>query len=97
MYGTESERLLFLSDGRCYQYRDGARVADLSTKGPIQHALRMNQEFWVLSGWREEVALRHTGVHVVKQDEVVVQHLVKDEQLWLLTNDGYLHHSFLTE
>ena len=97
VYGTDTERLLLLSDGRCYQYRDGERVADLSTKGPIQHALRMNQDIWVLSGWREEIALRQTGVRVLKQNEVVVQHLVKDEQLWLLTNDGILHHSFLTE
>ena len=97
VYGTEAERLLLLSDGRCYQYRDGSKIADLSTKGPIQHALQIDQGIWVLSGWREEIALRQTGVQVLKQDEVVVQHLIKDEQLWLLTNDGYLHHSFLTE
>jgi len=97
VHGTDSQRLLLLNDGRCYQYREGTKVADLSTKGPIQHALILDDGTWVLSGWREEIALRETGIHVLKQNEVVVQHLMKKNQLWLLTNDGILTHSFLTE
>ena len=57
----------------------------------------MEDSVWVLSGWREEIALSESGVTVKSQDEVVVQHLMKDEQLWLLTNDGLLAHSSLTE
>ena len=97
VYGTETQRVLLLSDGRCYQYKSGSRTADIATKGPIQHALFMDDSTWVFSGWREEIALSESGVTVKNQDEVVVQHLVKDEQLWLLTNDGLLAHSSLTE
>jgi hypothetical protein len=96
VYGTETERLLLLNDGHCYLYRTGVKVADLATKGPVQHALTANGT-WILSGWREEIAISENGVQTKKQDEVVVQHLIKDEQLWLLTNDGVLTHSFLTE
>ncbi len=96
VFGTENQRILLLNDGRCYQYKSGTLVADIATKGPIQHAIFFDST-WVLSGWREEIALDETGVKVQKQHEVVVQHLVKDEQLWLLTNDGILTHSILTE
>ncbi|MEC7180413.1 MAG: hypothetical protein VXW36_03400, partial [Candidatus Thermoplasmatota archaeon] len=96
VHGTETERLLLLNDGRCYLYRTGVKVADLATKGPVQHALTAHGT-WILSGWREEIAISENGVQTKKQDEVVVQHLIKDEQLWLLTNDGVLTHSFLTE
>ena len=96
VYGSEKERLLLLGDGRCYLYRSGTRVADLSTKGPVQHALNTN-DTWVLSGWREEILLSENGVQTRKQNEVTIQHLMKDEQLWLLTNDGALSHSILTE
>ena len=97
VFGTETQRILMLTDGRCYQYKSGSRVADIATKGPIQHAIFFDDSTWILSGWREEIALDETGVTVQKQSEVVVQHLVKDEQLWLLTNDGLLTHSILTE
>ena len=97
VFGTETQRILMLTDGRCYQYKSGSRVADIATKGPIQHAIFFDDSTWILSGWREEIALDETGVKVQKQSEVVVQHLVKDEQLWLLTNDGLLTHSILTE
>ena len=96
MHGTETERLLLLNDGRCYLYRTGAKVADLATKGPVQHAVATNGS-WILSGWREEIVISENGVQTKKQDEVVVQHLINDGQLWLLTNDGVLSHSFLTE
>ena len=96
MHGTETERLLLLNDGRCYLYRTGVKVADLATKGPVQHAVNTNGT-WILSGWREEIAISENGVQTRKQNEVVVQHLSKDEQLWLLTNDGVLSHSILTE
>ena len=96
IYGTETERMLLLTDGRCFQYRGGVRVADLATKGPVQHAFNTN-ETWILSGWREEILLSEDGVQTKNQNEVVVQHLMKDEQLWLLTNDGMLSHSILTE
>lgn len=96
VYGTESERLLLLGDGRCYLYRGGAKIADLATKGPVQFALNTN-EAWILSGWREEILLSENGVQTKTQPEVVVQHIMKDERLWLLTNDGYLNQSFLTE
>ncbi len=96
VYGTKTDRLLLLSDGRCYLYRGGTKIADLVTKGPTQHAFNTN-ETWILSGWREEILLTENGVETRKQDEVVVQHLIKDEQLWLLTNDGVLTHSILTE
>ncbi|MGB1364807.1 MAG: hypothetical protein ACPH9F_01700 [Candidatus Poseidoniaceae archaeon] len=97
VYGTNSQRLLLLNDGRCYQYKEGVKVADLATKGPIQNALYRGDGTWILSGWREEIALGKTGVRVLKQNEVVVQHLMKEDQLWLLTNDGILTHSLLTE
>ena len=97
VYGTDSQRLLLLNDGRCYQYKEGMKIADLATKGPIQNALSMEDGTWILSGWREEIALGEGGVQVHKQNEVVVQHLMKEDQLWLLTNDGILTHSFLTE
>jgi len=97
VFGTETQRILMLTDGRCYQYKSGSQVADIATKGPIQHAIFFDDSTWILSGWREEIALDETGVKVQKQSEVVVQHLVKDEQLWLLTNDGLLTHSILTE
>ncbi|MAR46497.1 MAG: hypothetical protein CMA41_01660 [Euryarchaeota archaeon] len=97
VFGTETQRILMLTDGRCYQYKSGSRVADIATKGPIQHAIFFDDSTWILSGWREEISLDETGVTVQKQSEVVVQHLVKDEQLWLLTNDGLLTHSILTE
>lgn len=96
VHGTETERLLLLDDGRCCLYRTGEKVADLATKGPVQHALHTN-DTWILSGWREEIELRQNGVQTTKQNEVVVQHIVKNEQLWMLTNDGVLTHSFLTE
>ena len=96
VHGTETERLLLLNDGRCYLYRTGVKVADLATKGPVQHAVNTNGT-WILSGWREEIAISENGVQTRKQNEVVVQHLIKDEQLWLLTNDGVLSHSILTE
>ena len=96
MHGTETERLLLLNDGRCYLYRTGVKVADLTTKGPVQHAVTVNGT-WILSGCREEIAISEDGVQTKKQDEVVVQHLIKDEQVWLLTNDGSLSHSILTE
>ena len=96
VHGTETERLLLLNDGRCCLYRTGEKVADLATKGPVQHALHTNDR-WILSGWREEIELRQNGVQTTNQNEVVVQHLVKDGQLWMLTNDGVLTHSILTE
>ena len=96
MHGTETERLLLLNDGRCYLYRTGEKIADLATKGPVQHAVSVNGS-WILSGWREEIAISENGVQTEKQNEVVVQHLIKDEQVWLLTNDGVLSHSILTE
>jgi len=96
VFGTEIERLLLLNDGRCYLYRTGEKVADLATKGPVQHALNANGT-WILSGWREEIVISESSVQTMKQDEVVVQHLIKDDQLWLLTNDGVLSHSILTE
>ena len=97
VYGFKSDRLLLLANGRCYLYREGTKVADLETKGPVQHALLMQDSTWILSGWREEIALRNSGVSILKQDEVVVQHVNKGDQLWLLTNDGKISHSFLTE
>jgi hypothetical protein len=97
VYGTGSQRLLALSDGRCYLYKGGQCVADISTKGPIQHAMNIDESTWIISGWREEIVLNETGVKVVQQNEVVMQHLLKEEQLWLLTNDGLLTHSVLTE
>lgn len=97
VYGTENQRILLLSDGRCYQYKKSTRVADIATKGPIQHALFYDESTWILAGWREEIALNESGVSIQKQNEVVLQHLVKDEQLWLLTNDGIMSHSILTE
>jgi len=97
VYGSTSVRLLLLSNGRCYLYRGGDKMAELSTQGPIQHALCIDESTWILSGWREEILLEQSGVKTQKQDEVVVQHMMKGEQLWLLTNDGILHHSFLTE
>lgn len=96
VYGTESERLLLLGDGRCYLYRGGAKIADLATKGPVQFALNTNAT-WILSGWREEILLSENEVQTKPQPEVVVQHIMKDDRLWLLTNDGYLNQSFLTE
>ena len=60
-------------------------------------ALNKDQTTWILAGWREEIVLNETGVNVVQQDEVVMQHIIKEEQLWLLTNDGLLTHSILTE
>jgi hypothetical protein len=97
VYGNGSQRLLALSDGRCYLYKGGQCVADISTKGPIQHAMNIDESTWIISGWREEIVLNETGVKVVQQNEVVMQHLLKEEQLWLLTNDGLLTHSVLTE
>ena len=97
VYGTSSSRLLLLNDGRCYLYHGGEKVADLSTQGPIQHALYLDNSTWILSGWREEILLEESSVKTQKQDEVVVQHIINDGQLWLLTNDGMLHHSILTE
>lgn len=97
VYGNGSQRLLALSDGRCYLYKGGQCVADISTKGPIQHAMNIDGSTWIISGWREEIVLNETGVKVVQQNEVVMQHLLKEEQLWLLTNDGLLTHSVLTE
>ena len=97
VFGSTSARLLLLSDGRCYLYRGGDKVADISTQGPIQHALCINDSTWILSGWREEILLEQSDVKTLKQNEVVVQHIMKGEQLWLLTNDGLLHHSILTE
>ena len=97
VYGTSSSRLLLLNDGRCYLYHGGVKVADLSTQGPIQHALYLDNSTWILSGWREEILLEESNVNTQKQDEVVVQHVMNDKQLWLLTNDGMLHHSILTE
>ena len=97
VYGTSSSRLLLLNDGRCCLYHGGEKVADLSTQGPIQHALYLEESTWILSGWREEILLEESSVKNHKQDEVVVQHIMNDEQLWLLTNDGMLHHSILTE
>ena len=90
------DRLLLLANGRCYLYREGTKVADLETKDQCS-ALFMEDSTWILSGWREEIALRNSGVSILKQDEVVVQHMEKGEQLWLLTNDGKISHSFLTE
>ena len=97
VYGNGSQRLLALSDGRCYLYKGGQCVADISTKGPIQHAMNTDESTWIISGWREEIILNETGVKVVQQNEVVMQHLLKEEQLWLLTNDGLLTYSVLTE
>ncbi len=97
VYGNGSQRLLVLSVGRCYLYEAGSRIADVTTKGPIQHALNKDQSTWILSGWREEILLTESGVQVAQQDEVVVQHILKDKQLLLLTNDGLITHSFLTE
>ena len=96
VHGTETERLLLLNDGRCYLYRVEKKLQTLSTKGPVQHAVSRTAT-WILSGWREEIAISENGVQTKKQDEVVVQHLIKDEQVWLLTNDGVLSHSILTE
>ena len=97
VYGNGSQRLLALSDGRCYLYKGGQCVADISTKGPIQHAMNIDESTWIISGWREEIVLNETGVKVVQHNEVVMQHLLKEEQLWLLTNDGQLTYSVLTE
>ncbi len=97
VYGTELQRMLVLSDGRFYQYKSGSRVMDVTTKGPIQHAFCHEDSTWVLSGWREEIAVQENDVNIIKHNEVVVQHFFKDEQLWMLTNDGVLSHSFLTE
>ena len=97
VYGTEDERLLVLSNGRCYQYNIGTCIADITAKGPIQHALYMEDSKWVLSGWREELLLENQAVRCKNHDEVVVQHLIKENQLWMLSNDGILNHSILTE
>ena len=97
VFGTKDERLLLLSNGRCYQYKSGQCVADIATKGPIQHALSIEESRWILSGWREEISLDEKGVQCKNHDEVVVQHLLKDEQVWMLSNDGVLRHSILTE
>jgi hypothetical protein len=59
--------------------------------------MNIDESTWIISGWREEIVLNETGVKVVQQNEVVMQHLLKEEQLWLLTNDGLLTHSVLTE
>ena len=95
VHGTETERLLLLNDGRCYLYRTGVKVADLATKGPVQHAVTVN-------GYVDSFRLERRNCDQrkrcpnKKQNEVVVQHLIKDEQVWLLTNDGVLSHSILT-
>ena len=48
VFGTETQRILMLTDGRCYQYKSGSRVADIATKGPIQHAIFFDDSTWIL-------------------------------------------------
>lgn len=91
-------RLLVLKDGHIYWYREGKLFCEASTSGPIQSVM-FNEESnsWYLAGWREELELMENDFKRFENQEVVVQHVQSPGGLWVITNDGMIAHSILTE
>jgi hypothetical protein len=52
---------------------------------------------WYLAGWREELELMENDFRRFDNREVVVQHIRSPDGLWVVTNDGMMNHSILTE
>jgi hypothetical protein len=52
---------------------------------------------WYLAGWREELELMENDFRRYENQEVVVQHVQSPDGLWVITNDGMMAHSILTE
>lgn len=93
-----SNRLLVLKNGHIYWYREGKLFCEASSSGPIQGVL-YNEELnsWYLAGWREELELMEHDFRRFENQEVVVQHVRSPDGLWVVTNDGMMTHSILTE
>lgn len=91
-------RLLVLKNGHIYWYKAGKIVCEATSSGPIQ-SIMYNEESntWYLAGWREELELMENDFRRFDNREVVVQHIRSPDRLWVVTNDGMMNHSILTE
>ena len=93
-----SNRLLVLKSGHIYWYRDGKLFCEASSSGPIQNVMfNEKSNSWYLAGWREELELMENDFKRFENQEVVVQHIQSPNGLWVVTNDGIITHSILTE
>jgi hypothetical protein len=89
VYNHGDHELLVYDNGSMLWLHQGNTVVEGKLGGPIQHAFwNEKEEAWRVAGWREELLLSHTGVQRSKMDEIPVHILWKNDQAYLLLNNG---------